>query len=178
IYSNRYSFTLFMPLVLALLVYGRELIGLWVGAEFAARSAPLLPIMTLSTAFVLAGQFNSSAILFGLGEHGGYARSVLIEALLNVAAMVVAIPRYGILGAAWVSAVLMILNRGLYTPWLVCRALDFGFFHYLQEIYMRPVLIGMPVLAVAYGVKRYGLAGGTWLELIAGSGCIGLLYSA
>src|SRR5260370_36452262 len=99
IYSNRYSFTLFMPLVLALLVYGRELIGLWVGAEFAANSAPLLPIMTLATAFVLAGPFNSNAILFGLGEDGGDARSVLIEAVLNAAGMGGVIPRHGTLGA-------------------------------------------------------------------------------
>ncbi len=176
IYSNRYSFTLFMPLVLALLLYGRELIDLWIGAEFAARSGPLLPIMTVATAFALAGQFNSSAILYGLGEHGGYARGVLIEAVLNVSAMIVVIPRYGILGAAWVSASLMLLNRGLYTPWLVCRALDFGFVEYMRSIYLRPMLIGLPVLALAYAAKLYGLGGATWLELIAGSGCIALVY--
>jgi O-antigen/teichoic acid export membrane protein len=176
IYSNRYSFTLFMPLVLALLVYGRELIQLWVGAAFADHSAPLLPIMTLATAFALAGQFNSSAILFGLGEHGAYARGVLAEALLNITAMIFVIPRYGILGAAWVSACLMLVNRGFYTPWLVCRALDFGFFEFLRSIYLRPVLIGLPVLALAYLAKVHGLGGSTWLEVIAGSGGIALLY--
>ena len=175
IYSNRYSFMLFLPLVLALLVYGRELVRLWMGEEFAANSAPLLPILSLAMA-VAAGQFNSSAILFGLNKHGGYAQGLLVEAVANVVGMIVVIPRFGILGAAWVSASLMVLIRGLYTPWLVCQTLDFGFLAYMRQVYLRPALTALPILALGYGAKLKWLGGNTWPELIVGSGAIGLLY--
>src|SRR5437868_6534571 len=87
IYSNRYSFTLFVPFVMVLLVYGRELIQLWVGAEFAANSAPLLPILAVSMTVALAGQYNSSSLLFGLSKHGPYGRGLLIEAAISVTGM-------------------------------------------------------------------------------------------
>ena len=178
IYSNRYSLTLFMPLVVLLLVYGRELILRWVGPAFAEHSAPLLPVFVASTALVLAGQFNSSALLYGLSLHGGYARGLVVEAVLNVAGMIVVIPRYGILGAAVVSSGLMLLVRGLYTPLLVCRGLHFSFFAYLQRIYLRPILTALPVLALAWIAKTYGLAGRTWLELISMAVLISVLYGA
>jgi len=178
IYSNRYSLTLFMPLVVLLLVYGRELILRWVGPAFAANSAPLLPVFVVSTALVLAGQFNSSALLYGLSLHGGYARGLVLEAVLNVTGMILVIPGYGILGAAVVSSGLMILVRGVYTPWLVCRSLDFSFFGYLRLIYLRPIVTGLPVFALAWLVKTHWLAGRTWWELVTMAGLIGLLYEA
>jgi O-antigen/teichoic acid export membrane protein len=178
IYSNRYSLTLFMPLVVLLLVYGRELILRWVGPTFAEHSAPLLPVFVVSTALVLAGQFNSSALLYGLSLHGGYARGLVVEALLNVAGMIVVIPRYGILGAAVVSSGLMLLVRGIYTPLLVCRGLHFSFFVYLHRIYIRPILTGIPVFALAWTMKAHWLPGRSWMELVGVSAMIGLAYMA
>lgn len=176
IYSNRYSFTLFTPLVLVLLVFGSNLIRLWVGPEFAKHSAPLLPILLLATAFAMAGQFNSSALLFGLGKHDGYARLMLIEAVANVAGLFLVIPRYQIIGAAWVSCSLMLLFRGLLTPWLVCRSLDFPFLTYMHMIYLRPLLAALPVLALAYASKRWWISGETWMGLILISTILGSLY--
>ena len=98
IYSNRYSLTLFMPLACFLLVYGRLLILRWLGGEMAERSAPLLPIFLLSYGLVLAAQFNSSSLLFGVGRHGRYAIALTIEAAAYLAALMWAIPRYGIWG--------------------------------------------------------------------------------
>lgn len=178
IYSNRYSLTLFMPLVVLLLVYGRELILRWVGPVFAVYSAPLLPVFVVSTALVLAGQFNSSALLYGLSLHGGYARGLVVEAVLNVAGMILVIPRYGILGAAVVSSALMLLVRGIYTPLLVCRSLNCGFFGYLRRIYLRPIVTALPVFALAWIIKTYWLPGRTWLELVGVAMMIGLLYMA
>jgi len=170
IYSNRYSLTLFMPLACYLLVYGRQLIQTWLGSEMANNGAPLLPIFILSYGLVLAAQFNSSSLLFGVNAHGGYARGLVFEAIFYVAALAWAVPRYGIWGAAWVSAISMLMVRGIYTPWLVSRALDFSFFTYMAGIYVRPLLVGLPVVALAALLKRTVLPGRNLPELIlAGS---------
>jgi O-antigen/teichoic acid export membrane protein len=178
IYSNRYSLTLFMPLVVFLGVYGRALILRWVGVQMADHSAPLLPIFLVSNALVLAAQFNSSSLLYGLGAHGGYARGMIVEAVLYVAALVWVIPRYGILGVACTSAVLMIAVRGIYTPWLVSRALDSSFLLYMRGIYVRPLLASVPVWILAWFLQRNGLPGTTWPQLTL-AGCIcGAAYCA
>ena len=88
-----------------------------------------------------------------------------------------AIPRYGIFGAAVVSSSAMVLSRGLFTPWLVCRSLDFPFFTYMRQIYWRPLLAAAPVWALALLLKRW-LTGEEWGSLIAAGACISVNYLA
>ena len=45
---------------------------------------------------------------------------------------------------AWAVGLLAVANRGLYVPWLVCRALDSSFVNYMQGIYLRPDADGDP----------------------------------
>jgi O-antigen/teichoic acid export membrane protein len=178
VYSNRYSLTLFMPLAVLLVVYGPELILRWVGPVFATYSAPLLPIFLVSTSLVLAGQFNSSSLLYGINRHGAYARGVMVEAVLNVIGMVLVIPRYGIIGAAVVASGLMLLVRGIYTPLVVSRCLNFSFFEYMRRIYIRPILTGLPIASMAWALKMRVLPGRTWFDLFAAALWIGLSYCA
>jgi O-antigen/teichoic acid export membrane protein len=177
IYSNRYSLTLFMPLVCFLIVYGRPLLFHWVGPAIGSQGAPLLPIFLLSNALVLAAQYNSSSLLFGVGRHGGYARGLMVEAAVYLAALVWVIPRYGIWGAAWTSAILMIAVRGIYTPWLVSRALQCSFLSYMRGIYVRPLLVGVPAVLVAWLLRASILPGVTWPQLILAGVLSGTVYS-
>src|SRR5258707_5535129 len=71
------------------------------------------------------------------------------------------------MGAAWIVAGLMVLNRGLFTPWLVSREMNFGFLWYLGSIYGRPALAAAPVLAMAYFLRASVLPGTTWLQFLA-----------
>jgi len=155
-----------MPVVLALLVYGRELIQLWVGADFCrpqrAAAADYDPRDRVRPG--RAVQFR--AILFGLGEHGAYARGVLIEAVLNITLMLVVIPRYGILGRLG----LRLLDAGqiadsIRPGW--CAGARLRISEFLRSIYLRPVLIALPVVALASLAQVYGLGGSSWLEVIA-----------
>jgi len=172
IYSNRYSLTLFMPVAVFLGIYGRALILRWVGPQMAEHSAVLLPVFLLSNSLVLAAQFNSSSLLYGLGAHGGYARGIFVEAIVYVAALVWVIPRYGILGVALASAALMIVVRGVYTPWLVSRALNSSFLLYMRGIYVRPLLAAVPVWILAWYLQKTWLPGATWPQLaLAASIC-------
>jgi O-antigen/teichoic acid export membrane protein len=66
-YINRYCFMLFAPFALALMIYGPQLFRVWFDPKFSAMCAPLLPIMAISTTLAIAAQFNSSAILYGMG---------------------------------------------------------------------------------------------------------------
>jgi O-antigen/teichoic acid export membrane protein len=177
IYSNRYCFTLFAPLSIFLMLYGKELFRVWMTPAYAEKSGPLLPIMVPAIAIVMAGQYNSSAILFGLGAHQRYAYGLMVEAALNVVGMLIVIPRFGILGAACVSSALMLLVRGIYTPYLVCKSLDASLTEYIHAIYLRPVLTAIPVAAAAVLLKMY-LPGASLFELIEAGSFIAGSYFA
>ena len=176
IYANRYCFVLYMPLVLMVLVYGHELINLWVGQNYVVHSAALLPILLIGAALGMAGQFSSSTILFGMGKHRGYSHALMAEAVANVLGMILVIPRFGLVGAAWVASLLMVLVRGGITPWLVCRQLQYSVAAYFQQIFMRPVLTGLPVLVLIWFCKVRLWPGNTWWQLIAAAGVTVLTY--
>ncbi len=176
LYVNRYCLALFSPLALALCLYAMEFMQLWMSPAFALRSAPIIPVIAVCTTLGIAGQFNSSSILYGLGKHRGYAYSLLVEAILGMIAMYLAIPRYGIMGAAWITSVLMVLNRGLFTSWLFCEGVRRNFGGYLGGIYAGPILIAIPVFAGAWWIKLRWLPGRTWAEVLTGMGLLGIEY--
>jgi len=176
IYSNRYCLALFMPLTIVLLLYSRELLEVWIGPEYGLHSAPLLPVLAAATGIAMGGQFNSSSILYGLGKHRKYAQGLMVEALVNIVGMILVIPRYGIVGVAWVSAIPMILVRGIYTAWLVCHSLHSNLIAYLRSIFVRPLLTALPVFGVAYWLKIRYVPGRGWVDLIGISLLVSLLY--
>jgi len=166
VYANRYCLVLYFPLSIVMWTHGREFLTRWVGADFANQSAPVLPILLAGNLIAVVGQFNSSMLLMGLARHRGYARGMMLEAVAAVAGLAVVVPRYGIVGAAAVVAVLMALNRSLLLPWLVCREIHYGFLDFMNAVYTRPVLTAVPVLALCWFLKWMGLAGETWWQLI------------
>ncbi len=178
VYINRYSLVIFMPLAILFLGYGEAIIRAWISPEFAARSAPLLPAFTLGVGLTSAAQYNSVSILYGIGKHGWYARTLLFEAAGTVAALIFVVPRYGILGAAWTVSILMIANRGLVTPMLLCWNLKVSVTKYLSGIFVRPLAAAIPAAALVWLMKYCGLRGGSIAQLFAIAAAVGTLYYA
>ncbi len=173
---NRYCFAVFMPFLIFFAFFGRDLIRLWLGPQFAAHAAPLIIPLLASSAFVLGGQFNSGAVLFGLGRHRGYARVLACESVLAVVGLYVVVPRYGILGAAYVVAGLMVVFRGLLTPLLLCRSLNYDFYRYVTRIYLRPTVAALAVGSLTAALPGLGLRGANWLQLAAIGATTAILY--
>jgi O-antigen/teichoic acid export membrane protein len=175
-FLNRYCLALFAPFSVFLLIYGPQLITRWIGPGFAAQAAPLLIPFVAMTTLAVAGQFNSSVILFGLARHETYAKTLLIEALASLSAMVAVIPRYGIMGAACVAASFGVLNRGLVAPYLLSRVMHFHLVTYLRDIYAAPLTLMAPALVYAYWLKTRWIPGRGWVDLIAALPLIAVPY--
>ncbi len=176
VYANRYCLALFMPLAIFLMVYGRELLNVWISPEFAANSAPAINALVISGALAMAAQYNSGALLFSLAEHRRYSRALLVEAALSVGSMALAIPRYGVAGAAWGFAIPMTAIRGFITPWLLTRSIRASYTPFMASILGGPLLAAVPVFALAAVAKRAFLPGANWPELIGAGMAITVLY--
>jgi O-antigen/teichoic acid export membrane protein len=143
--ASRYSLVLFMPIALFLGNYGLELLMVWLRKpDLAVNSAALIPVMLVAFTLAQAAQFCASSVLFGLGAQRGYAITLVVELILNVVATVLVLPRYGIYGAAVVTSVLMLVSRGIVTPWLLCRHLSLSFAKYMLGVLGRPLTIAAP----------------------------------
>jgi len=126
--------------------------------------------------FAVAGQYNSASMLFGLSRHDRMSKGLLLEGVLGMIGIWLVIPHYGILGVAWVTGVLAVIDRGMFVPWLVCRALDSSFAGYMCGIYLRPLLTGIPVFVLIYAIKAAGVRGQTWPQLILMGGFTALCF--
>jgi len=173
--TNRTCLALFLPVALFLWVYGTPLLRLWVPAV-AEQSGPLIDVMLVYFVFAVAGQYNAGAVLIGQAKHARFAWAIVGEVVLTVAALFVVVPAYGVLGAAWVVTLAILLMRGVYLAVLICRVNGFSIREYVQAIYARPLLTALPVAAVAFALYRL-VPGTSWAELIlAGAVVAGLYY--
>jgi O-antigen/teichoic acid export membrane protein len=177
VYSNRYCVAMFMPLAILLFSHGTAFFELWI-PKAAAFCAPLLPILLSAYLIAIVGQYSSSMLLMGLARYQWYSRGLLVEAIFSLVALILVVPKYGIIGAAWVSAGAMIVNRGLFLPWLVSRVMKFGYGWFMQSIYLRPLLAGLPVYAIAMLLRGSILPGKTWFQFLTVGAVIGVLYYA
>ncbi|HLG99926.1 MAG TPA: oligosaccharide flippase family protein [Bryobacteraceae bacterium] len=176
IYTNRYCLVLFMPLSILLWTYGPQLLTFWVGAQFASHSATALPALVTGYVIGIVGQFSAAMLLQGLGKHQSYARTLLVEAICAVLLLWIAIPRWGIAGAAWVTSALMIINRGLVTSWLASKTVGVPFFVYVRNVYARPLLAMAPAAGIALWLRSSVLPGGNLTQMIAAAAIISSAY--
>jgi hypothetical protein len=86
------------------------------------------------------------------------------------------LPRYGIMGVAWVTCICMVLNRGLFAPWLVTRELKISFPWFMHSIYTWPVVAAVPVAALAYRLRDTTVPGNTWVQLFAIGAAVSAAY--
>ena len=155
--SNRYGLVVFMPATIFLWLFAEPVFRVWLTPQVAAISAPLLPVFLLGVVFADASQFNSSSMLYGLGRHRVFGFLLLAEGLLS-SALVYAFALNGSLWhAALAASTLMILNRGLLTPYLLCLHLQYSVVRYLAEVSVRPLAAGFTAGSVMWGLKVAGL---------------------
>ncbi len=175
---NRYCYTLFLPLTVFFLVYGYPLLARLVAADFAARSAPVLPLIAIVVAVTTAGMFNTQATLVGQARHRIYAYGLTLEVICLVGALAWSIPRYGIVGAAWSILTVMTFSRGLVPAALFCRYNECSLAKFLWFIYAGPTFTAIPVALLAFILRGSLLPGRNWPELIAAGAVIATVFLA
>jgi O-antigen/teichoic acid export membrane protein len=178
VYTNRYCLVIFMPLAILFATHGPQLLALWVGPAFAGQSAPVLLPLLIGCVVGVVGQYSASMLLQGLGKHQRYARSLLVEAVAGVLLLMVVIPRWGIVGAAWVAAALAVVNRGLVASWLVSRTVGFSFAQYVRSVYAAPMVTMLPMLALSFWLRSTILPGNGWLQMAALAALLSASYYA
>ena len=96
-------------------------------------------------------------MLYGLAKHRVFTRLALAESLVSLSAIAFFTSKSDLWSAAIASTVVLILNRGLLTPMLLCRHLEYSVGRYMTEIASRPMGVGL-VTSLALVVSR-----ATWL---------------
>lgn len=100
-------------LSVTVIVFSHDILLYWLNADFAAKSRNILVILT-ATYFILSLSGPLNNFLLGLGRVRLLAGFSFLMMAVNMAALAVFLPRYGIEGAAWAYLVAVLPVGGLF----------------------------------------------------------------
>jgi O-antigen/teichoic acid export membrane protein len=152
--GNRFCAFVIFPICAVLIILGKSVIEVWVGAKYIAASYPVLVILILAVTLMWA-QNASTRILLGIGKHGTWAAVTLIEGIANVILSVILVRPYGIIGDSLGTAIPMFCSMVFFVPWHVCRLLSVRMGAYLREAYLLPFLLCTPMVVTMLLMKKW-----------------------
>jgi membrane protein EpsK len=141
--SVRYSLYLVLPLVLLLVIFGGQIMHLWMGPAYA--NAWLVAIL----AFGFLGACIQTPILFmleGLNAHGRAGLGQFIGSAVSAVFVFLALREFhaGLVGAALAVTMPLLLVNLFYLPTLLCRRLGQRLGAFYREVAVRPLIHLMP----------------------------------
>lgn len=172
--GNRFCAFIIFPICAVLVVIGKSVIEVWVGARYVPLSYPVLLILLLSTSTMLA-QAASPRVLFGMSKHKTWAIATLIEGLANLALSVALVRAYGIVGDAIGTAAPLVITTTCFLPWHLCRQLHIRMGTYLREAYALPAMLCLPLILALLAMKQW-FAAHTYAQLLAHLAVAGAVY--
>ena len=175
--SVRYSIYLVLPLVLVLMIFGGQIMHLWMGPSYANAIIPAI----LAVGFL--GACIQTPILFmleGLNAHGRAGVGQFIGCALSAVFVFFALHQLaaGLVGVAIAVTFPLLIVNLVYLPILLCRRLGQRLGVFYREVALRPVINLLP-FALALLVARFLLPTHLALALaicMVGAGTLAVFY--
>lgn len=147
------AFTIF-PVAAILLILGKDIIRIWVGARYVPHSYPVLVVLMIPFALTMM-QGASARILYGLGKHRTYAVVTLIEGVANLILSIALVPALGIVGDALGTAIPLGFTAIVFLPRHMKKQIGVPVSTFLREAYTLPVLLTLPLVVTLWLANRF-----------------------
>ncbi len=151
--GNRVCAFLIFPVTAILLILGKHIIRIWMGARYVPHSYPVLVVMILGFALMLM-QAASTRVLFGLGKHRTLGWITVIEGLANLALSIALVPSLGIVGDALGTSIPLAFTYLVFMPRHLKKQIGVPVGRFVREAYTLPFLLTIPFVVVLLLVNR------------------------
>ena len=150
--GNRASAFIVLPLCMTLIVLGKPIIELWVGARYLSSYSVLVLLIIPRTLYL--AQSTSIRILLGMGRHRILASILLLEGVVNLLLSLLFVRRFGIVGVAWGTAIPLACTSVFFLPQHLCRTLEIPLAVFLIRAYRLPLVLSAFQGAMLWFVSR------------------------
>jgi O-antigen/teichoic acid export membrane protein len=174
--GNRACALIVFPLTATLIILGKSLIQVWVGAKYVHIAYKVLALLIVSDSSQMA-QSASGKVLYGMARHRTLAFVWLAEGLANLALSIVLLRYYGVVGVALGTAIPQLCTNCFFLPVHLCRVLGMRLRTFLSQTYLAPALLCAPLVGVLLLIRHFAVAH-TYSELFAEVAAGGLVYGA
>lgn len=147
-----------------IMLFGGQVILLWVGGDFVT-AIPILLVLASSSTFAIA-QNPGIGLMYAMHKHHFYALATMFEALANLGLSLVLVQKYGMMGVALGTMVPMLIVKVIVMPLYVSRILQISLRDYVRPM-SGSVLVSGLIVAISYycdlgssvALPLYALAG-------------------
>ncbi len=152
--GNRVCAFLFLPIAAILILWGKHIIRIWVGARYVPHSYPVLVVLVVPYIFMMS-QAASGRILFGMGKHQTWAVITVIEGIANLILSIALVPSLGIVGDALGTAIPLSFTYLVFLPRHLRKQIGVPVGTFLREAYTLPILLMLPLVAALWLANRF-----------------------
>ncbi|MGA7729835.1 MAG: oligosaccharide flippase family protein [Chloroflexia bacterium] len=162
--ATRIAVVVTMPVFLWLILFGRQVLEVWVGPGHEDA----LPVLYIFCAVFLVSiaQNPGGTVLRGIGQVRILALVVMSEYAANIILSLLLLPRVGVIGAAIGTLIPAILVDLLLIPLLACRALSMTYVRFVIGAFAGPLVAAGPAALLFWLLSRW-LETSSLLSLIA-----------
>jgi len=143
--GNRACAFVILPICATLIILGKSIIEVWVGAKYIPQSYPVLVVLIIPFTLMLA-QGASHRMLMGISQHGTFATVSLVEGIVNVILSILLIRPYGIFGDALGTSIPLMCTVVFFLPQHTCSRFGLSVVTFAKEAYTLPLLIVSPMV--------------------------------
>jgi O-antigen/teichoic acid export membrane protein len=154
IVGNRTCAFLILPMAAILIVLGKHVIRIWVGARYVPHSYPVLLVLIIPFALMLM-QGASPRVLFGMGKHQTLAKITLIEGIANLILSIALVPYWGVVGDALGTAIPLSCTFLFFMPFHLRKQIGVPVRSFLRQAYALPFALTAPLAVALVVVNRY-----------------------
>jgi O-antigen/teichoic acid export membrane protein len=152
--GNRACALVVLPITATLIILGKSVITVWVGAAYVTAGYPVMLTLLIPSTVILA-QAASPRILYGMARHQSLAWVTGMEAIANLFLSILLIRPFGVVGDALGTAIPLCCTGLFFMPRHLCRVLNVRIGIFLQEAYVLPLLLSAPTVAALLLLRRW-----------------------
>lgn len=152
--GNRMCALLIFPITVVLIVLGKHIIRIWVGARYIPHSYPVLVVLIIPFTLMLM-QGASGRLLYGIGKHQSLAKVTLMEGIANLILSIALVPSLGVVGDALGTTIPMCCTFLFFMPRHLGRQLGIPVKNFVRQAYTLPILLSAPLLGLVWLANRW-----------------------
>jgi O-antigen/teichoic acid export membrane protein len=151
--GNRVCAFLIFPVTAILIILGKHIIRIWMGARYVPHSYPVLVVMIVGFALMLM-QAASTRILFGLGTHRTLGWITVIEGLSNLVLSIALVPSLGIVGDALGTSIPLACTYLVFMPRHMKKQIGVPVGRFVRDAFTLPLLLTLPLVGTLWLANR------------------------
>jgi O-antigen/teichoic acid export membrane protein len=152
--GNRVCALLILPVTIVLILLGKHVIRIWVGARYIPHSYPVLVVLIIPFTLMLM-QSASGRVLYGIGKHQSLAKVTLLEGIANLILSIALVPVWGVVGDALGTAIPLCCTFLVFMPRHLKKQLGVPVSSFVRQAYSLPLLLNLPLLGVVWLANRF-----------------------